>query len=170
MGDRVTESYPPYEPEETYEWDYDDRPRGGSKVLWGRVLALAIGLFLAFLVGRMTAPEGGVPESRLATLRQEVQDLQDENEELQSILAEPTPADTATPTEEASPTDATGDEGQQLEGETYVVERGDTLRGIAQTFCGDASYDDAIAEYNDIADPAELSVGAEIVIPPDCGE
>ena len=169
MGDRVTESYPPYEPEETYEWDYDDRPRGGSKVLWGRVLALAIGLFLAFLVGRMTAPEG-IPESRLAALREDVQNLQDENEELQSILEEPTPADTATPTEEATPTDATGGGGQQLEGETYVVERGDTLRGIAQTYCGDASYDDAIAEYNDIEDATQLSVGAEIVIPPDCGE
>jgi hypothetical protein len=169
LGDRVTESYPPYEPEETYEWDYDDRPRGGSKVLWGRVLALAIGLFLAFLVGRMTAPEG-VPESRLAALREDVQNLQDENEELQSILEEPTPADTATPTEEASPADETADEEQQLEGETYVVERGDTLRGIAQTYCGDPSYDDAIAEYNDIRDPTELSVGTEIVIPPDCGE
>jgi hypothetical protein len=169
LGDRVTESYPPYEPEETYEWDYDDRPRGGSKVLWGRVLALAIGLFLAFLVGRMTAPEG-IPESRLAALREDVQNLQDENEELQSILEEPTPADTATPTEEATPTDATGGGGQQLEGETYVVERGDTLRGIAQTYCGDASYDDAIAEYNDIEDATQLSVGAEIVIPPDCGE
>jgi nucleoid-associated protein YgaU len=111
-----------------------------------------------------------VPESRLAALRQDVQDLQDENEELQSMLEEPMPADTATPTEEATPTDETADRGQQLEGERYVVERGDTLRGIAQTYCGDASYDDAIAEYNDIADPTELSVGAEIVIPPDCGE
>jgi nucleoid-associated protein YgaU len=51
-----------------------------------------------------------------------------------------------------------------------VVERGDTLRGIAQTYCGDPSYDDAIAEYNGIRDPTELSVGSEIVIPPDCGE
>jgi nucleoid-associated protein YgaU len=169
LGDRLTETYPPYEPEETYEWDYNDRPRGGSKVLWGRVLALAIGLFLAFLVGRMTAPKG-VPESRLAALRQDVQDLQEENEELQSMLEEPTPAETATPTEEATPQDAAADEGQELEGETYVVERGDTLRGIAQTFCGDPSYDDAIAEYNEIRDPTNLSVGTEIVIPPDCGE
>jgi nucleoid-associated protein YgaU len=170
LGDRVTESYPPYEPEETYEWDYDDRPRGGSKVLWGRVLALAIGLFLAFLIGRMTAPKGGVPESRLAALREDVQDLQDENEELQSMLEEPTPAASPTPTEEAAPQDAADGEGQELEGKTYVVERGDTLRGIAQTYCGDPSYDDAIAEYNGIRDPTELSVGSEIVIPPDCGE
>jgi LysM repeat protein len=161
----VTEQYPPYESEETYEWDYDDRPKGGGRVLWGRVLALAVGLFLTFLLGRMTAPDDGVPASALRERDQRIEELEEENAELEAFLEDPQPADTETP----APTD-TATETPVEEGQTYVVKRGDTLRGIAQTFCGDASFDDVIAEYNDIPDPTAISVGAELLIPPDCGE
>ena len=164
MGDRLTETYPPYESEEAYEWDYDDAPqRPGGKILWGRVVILAIGLFLAFWLGRTTAPEG-IPASRVEGLQDDIRDLQAENEELQAVLAQPTtePTDTETPTgEEEEPTEP---------GESYVVKSGDTLRGIAQTFCGDPSFDDLIAEANDIDDPTNLPVGTEITIPADCGE
>lgn len=161
----MTEQYPPYEPEETYEWDYDDRPRGGGRILWGRVVALAVGLFLAFLLGRATAPDDGVPASALRERDRRIEELERTNAELEEFLEDPQPtaSDTASPTSE--PTDEPTEEGQ-----TYVVKRGDTLRGIAQTFCGDASFDDVIAEYNDIADPTAISVGAELLIPPDCGE
>lgn len=159
----MTEQYPPYEPEETYEWDYDDRPRGGGKVLWGRVLALAVALFLVFWLGRTTAPAEGVPASRLRERDQRIEQLERENAELEAFLEEPTPE--ATPSETEAVDEEPADEGQ-----VYVVKRGDTLRGIAQTFCGDASFDDAIAEYNDIADPTSISVGAELTIPPDCGD
>ena len=161
----MTEQYPPYESEESYEWDYDDRPRGSGKVLWGRVLALAVALFLAFLLGRTTAPsKGGVPASTLRERDQRIEELEQENAELEAFLEEPTPETTPSP-DATEAVEEPADEGQ-----TYVVRRGDTLRGIAQTFCGDASFDDAIAEYNDIPDPTSISVGAELTIPPDCGE
>ena len=164
----MTETYPPYESsEESYEWDYDDQPRPGGKILWGRVLALAIALFLAFLLGRSTAPSGADPKT-LTSLRGQVEELEQENEDLQALLTEPTPE----PTETATETEAEEEpvEEEEPEGQTYVVKRGDTLRGIAQTFCGDPSFDDTIADYNDIADPTNLPIGAEITIPPDCGE
>ena len=164
MGDRLTDTYPPYEPEEAYEWDYaDERQRPGGKVLWGRVVILAVGLFVAFWLGRTTAPEG-IPASRVSALQDDIQELQDENEELQAVLAQPTtePTDAATPAEE---------EEEPVEpGESYIVEKGDTLRGIAQTFCGDPQFDDLIAEANDIDDPTNLPVGTELTIPADCGE
>lgn len=160
----MTETYPPYEPsEESYEWDYDDQPRPGGKILWGRVLALAIALFLAFLLGRSTAPTG-VDPSRLTSLQKENDELTQENDDLEALLTEPTPEATETETAEEPA------EEEEPEGQTYVVKRGDTLRGIAQTFCGDPSFDDAIADYNDIADPTSLPIGAEITIPADCGE
>ena len=161
----MTEQYPPYEGEETYEWDYDDRPRKGGGVLWGRVVALAVALFLAFLLGRVTAPDEGVPASALEERDQRIEELEEENAELEAFLEEPQPEATSsvTPTEEAT-------EEPVEEGQTYVVKNGDTLRGIAQTFCGDASFDDAIAEYNDIPDPTTINVGEELLIPPDCGE
>ena len=162
----MTEQYPPYEPDETYEWDYDDRPRGNGKVLWGRVVALAVALFLVFFLGRTTAPSEGVPTSKLRERDQRIEELEQENAELEAFLEEPTPATTPS----ASATDETVEEEPVEEGQTYIVKRGDTLRGIAQTFCGDASFDDAIAEYNDIPDPTSISVGAELTIPPDCGE
>jgi len=163
VGDRLTETYPPYEAgDEAYEWDYNERQRPGGKILWGRVVVLAVGLFLAFLLGRTTAPEG-IPASRVSALQDDIGELQQENEELQAVLAEPTnePTDAATPAEEEEPVEP---------GESYVVEKGDTLRGIAETYCGDASFDDLIAEANDIDDPTNLPVGTELTIPADCGE
>ncbi len=159
----MSEPYPPYEPEETYEWDYDDRPRPGGKILWGRVLALAVALFLAFLLGRGTAPSSGAPASRIEALQDEIDQLQKENDDLQGLLAEPSPSPTTIDTTD-------NEDDTAVQGETYVVERGDTLRGIAETFCGDASFDDVIAEANGIEDAGQLSVGAELVIPADCGE
>ncbi len=161
----MTEPYQPYEPEESYEWDYDDKKGGGSKILWGRVLGLAVALFLAFLLGRSTAPEG-IPTSRVNDLEERIQELEDENERLEELVSQPSPEPT-----EATPTDAdeTTDE-EEPEGQTYVVKSGDTLRGIAETFCGDATFDDTIAEYNGIDDPTAIRPGDEIVIPPDCGE
>jgi len=164
VGDRVTEPYQSYEPDESYEWDYDDRPRSGNKVLWGRIVALAVALFLAFWLGRATAPKG-IPESRLANLQEQNEELQQENEDLQALLAQPE----ATPSESVSPAEEAPEE-PVAEGEVYVVKSGDTLRGIAQTFCGDPQFDDVIAEANDISDPANLPVGTELTIPADCGE
>jgi nucleoid-associated protein YgaU len=46
------------------------------------------------------------------------------------------------------------------------VQAGDTLTTIAEDFYKDASLADFIAEANSITDATQLSVGAEIIIPP----
>ncbi|NOX62878.1 MAG: LysM peptidoglycan-binding domain-containing protein [Chloroflexi bacterium] len=63
----------------------------------------------------------------------------------------PSPTDTATPTVTPTPS-----------GKGYVVKRGDTLIGIAQRF--DISLE-ALMKANNIADPASLRVGQELLIP-----
>ena len=49
--------------------------------------------------------------------------------------------------------------------ETYVVEAGDTLSGIAERFYGDAGIYTQIADANGIADPNLINVGQELVLP-----
>jgi nucleoid-associated protein YgaU len=167
MRDR-TEPLAPYEPEPepSYEWDYEGERRPRPKVLWGRILILAVVVILAYLLGRSTAPEG-IPANTLeqaraesAQLEQENQELADQVDELEAAQASPGP----TTTTEAGGTDEAG----EGETRTYTVRRGDTLTLIAEDVCEDASLDDAIAEFNDISDPQQLSVGSEIQIPEEC--
>jgi nucleoid-associated protein YgaU len=167
MRDR-TEPLAPYEPEPepSYEWDYEGERRPRPKVLWGRILILAVVVILAYLLGRSTAPEG-IPERTLeqaraesAQLEQENQQLADEIDELESAEPSPGPTDTT----EAGGTDEAGGG----ETTTYTVRRGDTLTSIAQDVCEDPSLDNAIGEANGISDPEQLSVGTEIEIPEEC--
>src|ERR687892_1123770 len=101
MRDR-TEPLAPYEPEPdpSYEWDYEDERSSRPKVLWGRIVILAIVVILAYLLGRSTAPEG-IPETRLeqaraesAQLEQENQDLAGQVEELEAARESPAPTTT----------------------------------------------------------------------------
>jgi nucleoid-associated protein YgaU len=157
----------PYEPEPApsydYEYDYDDRaPR--PRVLWGRVAALGIALILAFLLGRATG-SGGDDSATVQRLRDQLQAAQDENaslaEQLQAAQQpQVTPSVEPTIQESAAPT---------VQGEEYVVQKGDTLRLIAQKKCGDPEAADLLAEVNDIADPTLISVGQTLIIPADCG-
>lgn len=158
MSEHRTEPVDSYE-DESYDWDYDEEPRRGPKILWGRLLLLGVFLILAFLLGRATAGSG-VPQERVDALRAQIAERDDEIARLQAAQeTETSPEPTTTPTPE--PTAAVP------EGETYVVRRGDTLRGIAEDFYGNASLDDCIAEANGIDDPEALSVGAELTIPPE---
>jgi nucleoid-associated protein YgaU len=162
MTDR-TESLDPYQPQESYDWDYEDEPTNRPRILWGRVLALGAALVLAFLIGRWTAPEA-VSQGEFDEVRAELEDAQEEIATLEAQLAqEESPA---SPGATESPPD--GDQGGgAAEGESYTVERGDNLRLIALDFYGDAALDDCIAEANDIADPSLLPVGDTLVIPPE---
>ncbi|MDX1607448.1 MAG: LysM peptidoglycan-binding domain-containing protein, partial [Candidatus Competibacterales bacterium] len=49
--------------------------------------------------------------------------------------------------------------------ETYVVQPGDTLAGIALQVYGDASQWPRIMERNELADPNRIRPGMELVIP-----
>ena len=175
MSDRETESFTPYEPQtSSYDWDYGEEPPAGggnggrnSNILWGRLVALGVLIILVFLIGRWSAPDG-VSTEELDDLKQQVADSEEEVAELQAALA-------AQPTVAPSPSVTVGEqtdeaEDPEFDGETYVVQSGDTMRGIAERFCGDPSQDDLIAEFNGIADPTIISVGAELMIPEDCGQ
>ena len=169
MRDR-TEPLAPYEPEQepSYEWDYEDERRSRPKVLWGRIVLLAIVLVLAYLLGRSTAPEG-IPEGTLEQARAESAQLEEENQALADQVEELEAAqESPTTTTAAGGTDETDETGETGETETYTVRRGDTLSSIAQDVCEDPTLDNAIGELNDISEPEQLSVGAEIQIPEDC--
>ena len=164
----MTETFKPYEPEDP-GYDYDEfayEDRRGPNVLWGRIIALIVALLLAFWLGRITAG-GGADEGELKELRAELEQVQQQNEDLENELAAQTEAEPVE-TPDASATEATTDPAAEAENETYVVQRGDTLRGIAQTFCGDPQLDDLIAAENGIEDATQLSVGEEIVLPAEC--
>lgn len=173
----MTETFKPYEPdnESEYEYDYDEYPeddRRRPNVLWGRVIALLVVLLLAFWLGRATA--GGVDEAKVNELRAELRQTQEENADLEDQVAAAQEAAQDDPeTSETPAADATGggeDTEAEAETETYIVERGDTLRGIAQTYCGSPDQDDLIAVTNGIDDATQLSVGQELTIPAECSE
>jgi nucleoid-associated protein YgaU len=148
------------EDDDSYDWDLDDEPQGGG-ILWGRVLALATIVLLAFFLGRLTG--GSDDGSEEAALRSRLRASEHRVEELEAqAAAEPSPEAQASPSPEPSPS-AEGD-GQTL---TYTVKAGDTLRGIAERFYGDVTLDDVIAEANGIADAGQLNVGQELTIPPE---
>ena len=166
MRDR-TEPLAPYEPEPdpSYEWDYEDERSSRPKVLWGRIVIVAIVLILAYLLGRSTAPDG-ISETSLEQARAESAQLEEDNQaladqvdELEAAQASPSPTET---------TAAAGGTDETAQAETYTVRRGDTLTSIAQDVCEDPTLDNAIGELNGISDPEQLTVGSEIEIPEDC--
>ena len=164
MGDR-TQVYED-EGEPSYEWD-DTAPRG-PRIFWGRVLALAALLLIAFLLGRWTAPEG-VSRAQFEAVREERDDLEAEVAELRAgdegaEQGEGGPAPTPTPGEDETTED--GDEAPPGS-KTYVVKRGDTLQTIAQKFYGDRTLDYVIQRANNITQPELLRTGTELTIPPE---
>lgn len=166
----MTDSFNPYEPEPDY--DYDDYPQDDPRrpnILWGRLIALLVALLLAFWLGRATA--GGVDEDEVKDLRAELAKTREENAQLEDQVAAAQKAaqddpDEAGETPDAEATD-TG-ETEETELETYTVARGDTLRAIAEDYCGDPEKDDLIAAANGIEDATQLSVGQTLTLPAEC--
>lgn len=165
MSDHETESFTPYEPQTSYDWDYGDEQPRGNNVLWGRLAALTGVLLITFFLGRASAPNG-IPEEQFDQVRADLNEAEGQIEELEAALQAPEPVATETPVEVDEgdeDTDATFD------GKVYVVQSGDTMRGIAERFCGDPTLDDVIADFNNVEDPTLISVGTELKIPEDCG-
>jgi nucleoid-associated protein YgaU len=171
MGDRMTESFEPYRPESSYELDYDEEPDRGTpgRILWGRVVVLGLALLLAFLLGRATRGGGGVSEADFEEVRAERNELRADVEDLEARLQQAQQDPTPPPASASPGTDegATDPENETEGGTTYIVESGDTLQSIAIEVYGDASLDDFLAEANNITDPESLSVGQELIIPPE---
>jgi nucleoid-associated protein YgaU len=163
----------PYEPQTTsYDWDPEEEETEPetTNVLWGRLAFFGLTLLLAFVIGRMSAPNG-IPASDLKVANDRLAALETENDDLTTQLADAqaaaeAPTDTTTdttPTDETTP-DASGN-GTEFTGEEYVVQSGDSLNTIAEKFYGDTAYGDYLAEVNNISDPAALSIGTTLIIP-----
>ena len=152
-----------------------DQPSFGEEratnVLWGRVIALGVVLLLVFFLGRASgggdsSEEVDTLQNQLAAARAEIDQLQAENR--QQVETSPTPAATAVGTPVGSPgaTPSPTGTGAATGERSYTVRSGDTLKGIASRFYGNASYDKCIAQANDISDPSALRVGRDLTIPP----
>lgn len=163
----------PHDRHEEHEDDWEGE-EAGPQVLWGRVIALAVVVLIAFLLGRITAANG-VPASDLEAARGQAAELESENEDLRSQVAllESNQSDAAPaerPDDQGEADDGDGEEGPASSqgrggGLTYVVKNGDNLSRIAKKFYDDASLGTFIAEANSLTDPADLSVGQKLVIP-----
>jgi nucleoid-associated protein YgaU len=156
--DNETAAFESAQPETEEEWEYGSESRG--RILWGRIVALAIALVVAFLAGRATAGRSGISQADydrvkgdLAAARAEIAN--------QNVGG---PKVTGTPTSSPSPSLTPSAAGTA--GRTYVVRNGDTLRGLALKFYGDASLVDLIAQANHITDPTRVYQGMELIIPP----
>lgn len=161
MDQYRTQPFEP-EPEQAYdEWDYQD-PR--PKILWGRVAVLGGALLIAFFLGRALAPDGIQP-STLAASRQNVTELEQEverlNTELRQTQRELTRLQNSPPPAEAQPSPEPTEEPV-----VYTVEPGDTLLGLAEEFYGDPSLSVLIAQENGLRPTAKLNVGDSLIIPP----
>jgi nucleoid-associated protein YgaU len=163
MSDRETESFTPYEPQQTYDWDVAEEKPERPNILWGRAVVLGAILLIAFFIGRASAPNG-IPSEQVQALRQEKADLQTQVDDLKAALsAQPTPSPTVTVGGGGGGTTDT-----TFNGKVYVVQSGDTLRGIADKFCGDPTKDDILADFNGLSDASDIHPGDEIKIPEDC--
>ena len=166
--------------------------RGRTRLLWGRVGTLALGVGLVFLAGRCSV-DRGVDPAALTAAQERIAQLEQENLNLREAQAAqaaggidtPPPADQAAPDPAAGPADAL-EQGREPEaqqpgeppsaaqdeppaapdgGQTYTVQAGDTLESIAREFYGDGSLYTLIAEANTV-DPSALEPGQELRIPP----
>lgn len=156
------------------DYGYEGVDDYGGRILWGRIAVFGGALLLALLLGRCTAG-GGVSEAEFTALQEENAQLREANQELeqtvtelqtrlQDLISEATEQPTTSP-DGTTATEATTPPTPQS-GQTYIVQPGDTLSGIASQVYGDPTKFGIIAEANGITESNPLQVGQELVIPP----
>ena len=170
----MNDEYDPTRPFQASDADADldwEDEEGSPKLLWGRVLALAGILLLAFLLGRATAPD---------ETSDEVNDLRAELEQANELIAQledevadtesPAPTITTTPTDETDTEDPPPEEEEEGEVKTYIAKEGDTFVSIAEDEFGDTNP--AIVQCLVDANGGDdvVSLNEEIQIPETCGE
>lgn len=171
------------------EPDFEDQPyRGGTQILWGRVVVLLLALALAFWLGTTFGGDSSA-QGQLDEQTQEIAKLNAENQALEAELAAKTASDQE-PAAEASPAPTVGADQQQAaqaepaedatpnpdrqpaaserprqQGREYVVQSGDSLAAIAQEVYGDPTLWRDIALANNLEEPYSLTVGDTLQIP-----
>jgi len=172
MSDHLSDP-PPYEPppheEDLYEWETEDEGARPS-ILWFRIVALVVGLFLVFLFGRVTAGGGGeVDDSELQSLRQENAQLEDEVGRLQTDLEDAQSAPEPEPTDggagDNTGGEGAGDNSQEAATESYTVQAGDSFQLIAENEYGDVGLADCLAEANGLTIESTIVPGDELELP-----
>jgi nucleoid-associated protein YgaU len=158
--DKETTPFQSAQPGSEDEWEYETEPRG--RILWGRIIALAIALVLAFLAGRATAG-GGVSGAQYAKVKR---DLAAARAQIAGQVPTPVATETTSPSPPAATSSPSAASSPGATGTTYVVKAGDTLRGIAIKFYRDPDLVDLIAQANNISDPTLLHPGTKLTIPP----
>jgi LysM repeat protein len=166
MTEDPTRQYDAADPGASYDWDFEDeeKPREGPRLLWGRILALLAALVLVFFLGRATVSTDS-SGAEAEDLREQVAELQSQLDTLRTQQAAEASEDPASPAPSESA--AAGEAEGGGETETYVVKPGDTLNTIAEREYGDVGLGDELGEANGITDPEQLRVGDELEIPPD---
>lgn len=161
------------------EQPYYDGDDYGGRVLWGRVAFFGVALLLAFVAGRCSG--GGVPPDQLAVAEDRIEQLESDKkaleEEVQALQESADQGDEVAAADEddggqpvdEQPTDEGSADDSSSQEKTHIVERGDTLSGLAERYYGDKSKHDLITDANGIDKDNPLQVGQELVIPPDPG-
>ena len=165
MTEDPTRQYDTPDPSASYDWDFEDdeKPREGPRLLWGRILALLTALLLVFFLGRSTGSTGS-SDGDAEKLREEVAELESQLDTLrsqQATEASEEPDNSPAPSESAAGGEAEADV------EIYTVKPGDTLNTIAEDQYGDVGLGDELGAANGITDPEQLRVGVELEIPED---
>ncbi len=174
MNDKYdpTRPFQPGDADADLDWEDDE---GSPKLLWGRVLALAGILLLAFLLGRATAPDDASED--LNELRAQLEEANELIADLEDDVADESPAPSITTTPPDEPDDGTNgetkeDPPEEPQGKVteYVVQEDDTFYTIAEDEFGEVNPDivDCLVAANGGDDV--IAPGDEINIPETCGE
>ena len=182
MREPITELQP-YEPaDDSYDWDYENEGRGAPKILWGRVIALAVAMLLAFFIGRSTSGADSATDEQLRAANAEVKEAKDAQATAEARADELVQAnkklvkDNLRLSAGATDTDETSDPTSEGDGITYTVKSGDTLLELANEYCGDttSTQTEAIKDANSDVDwdargkKEKLLVGEKLFIPDSC--